>query len=227
MSIVGFDSATADTAVGVADEGGTIAESTVAPAHGGRPRHAVALLPEVERLVTDAGGWDAMDLIAVGVGPGSYTGLRIAIATARALAQATATPVVGVGSLAALAEGMPAGRPRLAVFDARRGEAFAALRGAAGEEVWAPLVAAPEELSRRVARLAAAPLAAGEGALRFRRVLEAAGAEIPPDDDPMHRVRGPCVCAVAAGLDPVAPQEVNPVYLRPPDAEVWLERDRK
>ena len=100
----------------------------------GRPRHSELLLAEVEAAAEALGGWDEVERIAVGVGPGSFTGLRIGIATARALAQARSLPLAGVGSLDALAAGIarsPAGpgRHALAVLDARRGQAFAALRG--------------------------------------------------------------------------------------------------
>ena len=225
MRVVGFDTATVDAAVAVVESDDVLAESAVGPA-GGRPRHAVALLPEIERLVGETGGWAAVGRLAVGVGPGSYTGLRIGIATARALAQGTGKQLAGVGSLAALAEGVvQPGRYRLAVLDARRGEVFASLFAPGGASLWPPSAAPPAQLAERVSKLDEAPLAFGDGALRFRRVLETAGAEVPPDADPAHRMRGSGVCAVARRLEQVT-REVAPLYLRPPDAEVWLERDR-
>ena len=198
---------------------------------GSRPRHATELLGEIERAVGDAGGWDRIDLLAVGVGPGSFTGLRIGIATARALAQGLAMPVAGVPSLDALARGIaqrPAARdrPRLAVIDARRSEVFAALHGPAGEREWGPLVAAPAELADRVASLPVAPLAAGDGAVRFRRDLEGAGAEVPADEDVGHRLSARQVCLLAEDLAPSAPHEIKPIYLRPPDAQIWRQRVR-
>src|SRR5204863_8182248 len=123
-----------------------------------------------------AGGWEAVDAIAVGVGPGSFTGLRIGLATARALAQGLDKPVRPIGTLAALARGAQEheraeSRATLAVLDARRGQAFAALYGSAGEELWPPLVATPDQLARRVEALASGPVAAGSGAVRFRGEL--------------------------------------------------------
>jgi tRNA threonylcarbamoyladenosine biosynthesis protein TsaB len=172
-----------------------------------------------------------VDLIAVGVGPGSFTGLRIGVATARALSQSLGLEVASVGSLAAIARGigeLPGAHdnPRVAVLDARRGQAFAAVHSAAGEELAAPLVAGPEALAELVQGLDGTPLAAGDGALRFRRELEAAGADVPDDDDAVHRMAARHVCALA--LDgPAGPaQAVKPIYLRPPDAELWRERDR-
>ena len=230
MSILGIDTSTADTAVAVTGAGEPV-ERRAPPGTAGRPRHSEDLLVEVERVVDAAGGWAAIDLIAVGVGPGSYTGLRIGIASARALAQSLDLPIAGVSSLAALGQGIgelagAAGRARLAAIDARRGQLFAALWGTGGEEVWAPLVAAPEELAARIKELPEAPLAAGDGALRFRQELEKAGATVPAGFEPAHRIAARHICALAETSQPGRPEQIEPVYLRAPDAEVWLERDR-
>jgi tRNA threonylcarbamoyladenosine biosynthesis protein TsaB len=119
-----------------------------------------------------------------------------------------------------------AGEPCLAVLDARRGEVFAALYAPGGERLWDPLVSSPGELADRVAELPEAPLAAGSGAVRFRRQLASRGVEIPDDADPVHRVAARHICALAAsgagGADAGPP---TPIYLRPPDAERWRERD--
>ena len=96
------------------------------PEPGARPMHAARLLAAAEEALGAAGvGWEDVDRLAIGVGPGSFTGLRIGIATARALAQGRGLPLVGVSSLEALARGAAAPLV-LAVLDARRGEAFAA-----------------------------------------------------------------------------------------------------
>jgi tRNA threonylcarbamoyladenosine biosynthesis protein TsaB len=232
MRILGIDSSTAWVAVAASAEGEPVRESSVGPGDDGRPRHSELLLAEADAAADALGGWDAVDRIAVGVGPGSFTGLRIGIATARALAQARSIPLAGVGSLDALAAGIAAapagsGRHALAVLDARRGQAFAALRGPDGEEVWPAFVAAPEELAERVAGLGETPLAAGDGSLRFRDQLEAAGADVAAPGDPLHRVSARWICALGQGADAGAPEAVQPAYLRAPDAERWLDQHER
>ena len=73
---------------------------------------------------------------------------------------------------------------------------------------------------------AAAPLAAGSGAVRFPSELESAGVEVLPADDEAHRLAARHLCAVAALAEPSRPERIRPVYLREPDAKRWLERDR-
>jgi tRNA threonylcarbamoyladenosine biosynthesis protein TsaB len=238
MLVVGFDTATDDVAVALVRFGSSgssvelVAERTRGVAGGERPRHAAELLTQLEAVIEPVGGWPVVDLLAVGVGPGSFTGLRIGVATARALAQALGTPVVPVGTLAALARGIgerrgAEARTRLAVLDARRGQAFAALHGPGNEELWPPLVALPVDLAERVAGLPQSPLAAGSGAIGFRDELEAAGAEVLPDAEAAHRVSARQVCLLAGAGRRARPESIEPIYLRPPDAELWLERDTR
>ena len=194
----------------------------------GSPRHSTALLAEVERAAAAAGGWDGVDRIAVGLGPGSFVGIRIGIATARGLAASTGLPVTGVCTLDALgrAAGEAAGPDRacLAVLDARRGEAFAALYSADGSRLWDPFVAAPAELADRVGGLSHPPLAAGSGAVRFRDELASRDVEVPDDADPVHRIAARYLCVLAEAGD-VAGDQLDPIYLRPPDAQRWRERN--
>ena len=227
--VLGLDTATDHLSVAVAKtKGPVIREEERGPGEDGNPRHSAQLLVALEACVADAGGWDAIGRVAIGVGPGSYTGLRIGIATARALAQARGLALAGVSSLSALAAGigeLDPERAALAVLDARRGEVFAALHGPDGEELRGPFVSPPEELAEWVAELEPFPLAAGGGSVRFRAELEAAGATVAPDRDPVHRVHARHVCALGAGAPASGPDRIRPIYLREPDAKRWIERD--
>lgn len=156
--------------------------------------------------------------------------MRVCVATARALSLSRGLPVSGVGSLDALARGLREAADSsscLAVVDARRGEVCASLYHAGGGgRLWGPLLSTPEELSERIAELPDPALCAGSGAVRFRQQLASRAVEIPDDADPVHRIAARHVCALAeAGSGEDESGTVAPVYLRPPDAERWRERD--
>jgi tRNA threonylcarbamoyladenosine biosynthesis protein TsaB len=242
--ILGLDTSTPATSVAVLPG----PERRHDPAPGERPGHAARLLALVDEVVDD---WTAITRIAVGVGPGGFTGLRIGIATARALAQARDLPLVGVSSLTALAEGVsphaegvsphestplkgtdplrsgaPGGiergsvplsrgdsrgqTPVVAVIDARRGEVFAASPGG-----FEPVALAPAALA---ARIEPGSLAVGDGAVRFREELERAGAVVPADGSPLHRVSALEVCRLGAAAEPTDRDALLPDYRREPDA---------
>jgi tRNA threonylcarbamoyladenosine biosynthesis protein TsaB len=194
----------------------------------GPPNHAHVLLPEIERQVDAAGGWERVDLIAVGLGPGSYTGLRIGLATARGFSLALGKPLAGVDSLSALARGIAAAedgeRELLPAIDARRGELFVSLFGSDGAQRWGPTVLSPDALAARLAAGGSAPLAAGSGALRFQRELEAVGVEVLAETSAAHRIAARHICALS-GQPAARARELVPLYLRAPDAERWIERD--
>jgi len=233
VTILAFDTATSATTVALSGVGDVVFTARHDPRPGERPGHATRLLPLVARLFERAGiDWAAVDRIAVGVGPGTFTGLRIGIATARALARARSVPLVGVSTLQSLAlarphpDAVPAGLDAvLAVLDARRGEVFAAAwRIDEVDEFDCALVAprafAPEALAELVAPLGPASVAVGDGAVAFREVLERSGAFIPEDDSPLHRVSAAHHCWLASHRPASAPDEVRPDYLRAPDAEL-------
>jgi tRNA threonylcarbamoyladenosine biosynthesis protein TsaB len=181
------------------------------PPPGQRPGHAGRLLVLVEEALQTAGGWGAVERIAVGVGPGGFTGLRLGIATARALAQARDLPLVGVSSLEALAAGAP---DVAALIDARRGEVFAAV-WSGGERVIGPVAIAPADLA---GRLPPGIRAVGDGAVRFRAELERAGAVVPEDGSPAHRLSAVEVCRLGARGEPADRDGLLPDYRREPDA---------
>jgi tRNA threonylcarbamoyladenosine biosynthesis protein TsaB len=219
VNVLGLDTSTAVASACVLRADGEAFERPPDPAAlRERPAHSRELLPAVAEVMERAGlGYEDLDAIAVGVGPGGFTGLRIGVATARALAAARDLELHPVSSLAALAEGMEHD-PALPLIDAKRGELFAALYEA-GEALWPPFVASPEELARRVHESNLTPLAAGDGSVRFRGVLEAAGIRVEPDGSQAHVVRALHVCRLAGRVPPAAPEAVVPQYLRHPDAK--------
>ena len=150
MTLLGFDTSTSATSACVLRGDGEAFESLPAPERVlERPGHAAELMPAVAAVMDRAGvGFGDLEAIAVGMGPGTFTGLRIGIATARALAGTAGLQVRPVSSLAALAAGID-DRLALALIDARRGELFAALHED-GHELWPPFAATPGDVARRV-----------------------------------------------------------------------------
>lgn len=216
MLILGWDTATPATTVALLDTGtGEASAARHDPAASERPGHTRELLPLVER-VRGGRSWSRVDRLAVGTGPGSFTGLRIGLATARALALARGLPVVCVPTLTALiaaVEGEPGRRPELVlpVLDARRGEVFLDV----GE---GPRAVRVEDVGDAVRTLPTLPVAVGDGAVRYRAELEQAGARVPEDRAPAHRVQAAWICRLAADAPATPPSEVLPTYGRAPDA---------
>jgi len=187
--VLGLDTATPRTAVALLRPGAPVEEAVHDPAPGERPGHVRALLPLAHAVVQRAGLRLAdVERIAVGTGPGTFTGLRIGIATARALAQGTGAELVGVGTLAALAEPLAApaepddalaepvalaeplaalaepvaaAETVLAVLDARRGEAFVAAYARGGPDGLHELLAPRTATPDELPELAAAAGARG------------------------------------------------------------------
>ncbi len=233
MRILALDTATGATAVAVLDTNDdTAVEQRDDPGPGERPRHTAKLLALAAATLEEVGWtWDDLDRLAVGVGPGTFTGLRIGVATARALAQARELPLVGISTLQSLALGA-VGESRLdgivvPALDARRGEVFAAAWPAmvdgdlgAWEPLLAPLAATPESLAETVSELGHGCLAIGDGALAFRGVLERSGAVIPEDDSQLHRVSAINHCRLANSQVPPVRDGIRPEYVRLPDAEL-------
>ena len=218
MTILGFDTSTAASTAAVLREDGQVIESVPPPARlAERPAHASELLPAINDVMERADlAFGDLEAIAVGVGPGTFTGLRIGVATARALAKANDLPVRTVSSLAALADGI-ADPWRLPLIDAKRGEVYAALFEG-DEERWPPAVLGIDALVARLRDVPATPQAAGDGSLRFRDELEAAGVAVAPAESPLHVVSAGHLCRRAVDAPDVAPEQVVPNYLREPDA---------
>jgi tRNA threonylcarbamoyladenosine biosynthesis protein TsaB len=170
---------------------------------GERVSRAQTLLEDVDALLRQGGAHPSeLDRLAVGVGPGSFTGVRIGLAIARGLALSLDLPGSGVSTLAALAAGAPGA---LSVVDAKRREVFTLIGGE-------PRALAPEELP-----LEEGAVCVGDGAKRYRALLEERGAVVPPDEDERHLPRARFHAALAG--DPVPVEELEPLYLRVPDAD--------
>lgn len=218
MIVAGIDTATPATVTGVLLADGTVVEARDEPEEGSRGAHASRLLVLLERALAEAGTtWEDVDRIAIGVGPGGFTGLRIGIATARALAQARGLPLVPVSSLAALAQGAGGG-PVAAVIDARRGEVFAAAWDG-DRELLAPAALAPAALGERLLALDLAVQAVGDGAVRFREELEGAGVAVPVDGSAVHRIAAAPLCRLGVAGEPAERDRLLPDYRREPDAK--------
>jgi tRNA threonylcarbamoyladenosine biosynthesis protein TsaB len=242
--LLGLDTSTPSTVVGLRLTDGTTLQARDDPEGTERPGHATRLLPLASGLLSEAGlGWKAIERIAVGVGPGTFTGLRIGVATARGLAQSLAVELVGVSSLLALSHAVRIDRPDdttgvLAVIDARRNEVFVA--GYSGEiEVIRPLAFAPAEIAELIEQAKVDTglgrwIAVGDGATRYRDALELAGASVPGDGSLLHRIDARAICELGSSSATVSTASpsggfsvgdiaVAPDYLRRPDAEIALE----
>ncbi|HEY2541833.1 MAG TPA: tRNA (adenosine(37)-N6)-threonylcarbamoyltransferase complex dimerization subunit type 1 TsaB [Gaiellaceae bacterium] len=194
MLTLAFDTATEVATSALVDDGELLGERT---------SRAQTLLEDVDALLRQGGKHPRdIDALAVGVGPGSFTGVRIGLAAARGLALALDLRGAGVSTLDALAAGAPGATP---VIDARRREVFTLLGGE-------PAVLAPADL-----RVEEGALYVGDGARRYRAEIESRGGLVPPDGDDRHVPRARFHAALAGELGPV--DEIEPLYLRVPDAK--------
>ena len=171
--------------------------------------HQERLAPLVAEVMAEAGGvgFDQLDRIAVTIGPGSFTGLRVGLAFAKGLSAALAIPAVGVGSLEALAQ--PHKGRVFAVLDAKRGQVY--LQAFAdGAAVSAPDALPIETAAARVAELAP-DILVGTGAALLAQMRPSAQAIAVDHADPA------AIAALGASRSPVPPR---PLYLRAPDAKL-------
>jgi tRNA threonylcarbamoyl adenosine modification protein YeaZ len=181
--------------------------------------HAEALVPMIERVVARVeGGFATLERVAVTVGPGSFTGLRVGIAAARAVGLAQDIPVVGVSTLAALMAPSVArekGRVLVAAIDARHGQIFCHALVAGGRALFPPRLAPIKDVVRMLGSGALSLV--GSGATRLAAEAWAVGLDAVVVDN----ATAPDILWVArigAAADPVSAPP-RPLYLRGPDAQ--------
>jgi len=202
--VVGFDTATPAVSVAVHDGDRVLAEASAAD---GR-RHGELLAPMIAQVLADAGASRAdLTAVAVGVGPGPYTGLRVGVVTARVLGAVLGIPVHGVCSLDIIAAAVTAGPEFAVATDARRKEVYWARYATGGHRLEGPLVGT----AAAIPGAAGLPVAGAGGQL----YPAAFGALIEPAYPGAGTLCGIVVARIAAG-QPVLPAE--PLYLRRPDA---------
>ena len=194
MLTLAFDTATSVATTALVRDGEPLGERT---------SRALTVLEDAQDVLA-ANGVEPRQLtgIVVGTGPGSFTGVRMGIAAARTLALALDLPLAGVSTLSALAAGAEAALP---VVDAGRREVFTLVDGK-------PVVVAPADL-----RLERGTLCVGDGAVRYRSVLEQLGGVVPEPDSDLHLARARFHAMLARDFG--EPDAVEPLYLRVPDAE--------
>jgi len=229
--VLGIDTATNHTSIALGSEQGPIADARMAA-----PAKQDELVPAIETLL----GWAGLELrqvagIAVGLGPGRYTGLRIGVEVGKTLAQVSRVPIVGIASLDVVAFGVGTSRRLIAaVLDARRDEVFVgfyrSVPGGVMREGGYEVIA-PEGLAAELEARAEDVLLVGDGAILYRSRLERAGSRI---------AFAPAALAypwASALVEVAVPRfireetdhltDVVPLYLRKTDAEIaWDHRAR-
>lgn len=230
MLILGIETATEQVGVAIGGHEGVIASFEVTR---GR-RHAETLTPSIEFVCAQAGVQiDEIGCIAVDVGPGLFTGMRVGLAAAKAFALALRVPMIGISSLDLLA--FPArhtDRVVVPVIDARKNEVFWAMyRPVPGgvQQVTAPTVGPVEELVADLMARSQDTLCVGDGAHRFRdEILDGYRCEIDEPVHPSARALVELAHARALREEWVRADEIEPLYLRQPDAQInWATRESR
>lgn len=232
MLILGIDTATDQVGCAIGGHEGVLGSANVAR---GR-RHAETLVPAID-FVRRQVGIDLADIgvVAVDLGPGLFTGLRVGVATAKAMAYALRVPMIGLPSLDLLAFPLRH-TPRLivAAIDARRGELFYAFYRpvpAGVQRVSEHQVGAPDDLASEIVASGEECLLVGDGARRYADVFEALSRVRIADQEQAYPSASSLVQlahAQALREEFVNPWEVEPLYLRKPDAAApWPTRPER
>ncbi len=231
MLVLAVETSTDRSSVALVDENGVVAEASL----GVPRRHGEFVAPAIAFCLDQAGLTpDDVSGVAVGLGPGLYTGLRVGIATAQSFAMARNLPMVGMSGLDVLAfQARHTRRLICATLDARRGQLFWALYRCApgGVQRLSDLrVGRPDELTAELDSVGEHCLVLGDGGLRHRGALEGAvdvdvaeGGRATPDAGDLGALAVPRFIRE----ETERPGTMKPIYLRQVDAAIgWQERGR-
>ena len=230
MLILGIDTATAQVSVAVGGHEGVLASTQ---SMRGK-QHAETLTPSIEFACKQARiELSEISVVAVDLGPGLFTGLRVGVAAAKSMAYALRVPMIGVPSLDLVAFPVRYS-PKLivAAVDARRGELFTAFyRQVPGgiQRLGPHHVVSPDDLASELLATAEECLLVGDGALRYREVFDGLHKVEIAEEGLAHPAASSLVMlahAQALREQWVKPWDLQPLYLRKPDAEInWQTRD--
>ena len=229
--ILGIESATSQVGCAIGGHEGVL--SSVHSSRG--KRHAENLAPQIEFVLEQARiTMDEISVVAVDIGPGLYTGLRVGITTAVSIAFGLGVPMIGVTSLDLLAYPVRhCSKLIVATIDARRGEVFHAnYRQVPGgvQRISEPVVSSPDDLSADLLAHGNEALLVGDGALRYSEIfagLRGVEAAEPSIAYPSAASIVQLAHAKALREEFVTPTELEPVYLRKPDALELEKQNRK
>lgn len=232
MITLALDTATRDTAVALLD-----GERLLAEAREPSRSHSKTLLPIIDRLVGEAGlEREQLEGLAVGAGPGSFTGVRIGLTVAKTLAYAGGLSLVGVSTLRALAEnGRGLAEVVCPAIDALKGEVYAAcyrLDGAGQIELDPPAARAPEAWAASLAANHKRFLVLGSGFTRYRQVFEdvLGSGLIEPEGGDVHRMSAASLGRLARPRLEQGPHDdpatLEPTYCRLSEAELARRRSQ-
>ena len=216
MRVLAFDTTMAACSVALWHDGQGEAVFCNPMMHG----QAEALMPAIEQVLSDAGkSYDAVDRIAVTIGPGSFTGVRVGLAAARGLSMAMDQPAIGVLTTDVLAEDVHQpnpDRPIAVAIDARRAEVYMQCFDHTGTSIDQPQCLLPEEAASYLATLPNTSTKSwcltGDGAERLAQAVTFDHEVVCP------RYPDAMVLAAIAANRPVPDHQPRPVYVRPPDA---------
>jgi len=234
MIILAIDTATDSVSVAVGDGTSVLASSEVVSDR----QHCEALAPMISFVCQQADvGFGELGAIAVDIGPGLFTGMRVGIASAKAIAFSLDLPIIGLCSLDVLATAAPATDfVVVSVIDARRHEVYWSMHRTIGDDltqVLKPVVGPVSELITSVVERSQTALFVGNGALRYRaEIVESLGSSNLGIEFADERFSRPVASTMVAMAHRLAVNEewqtadqLTPMYLRQPDAQInWSMR---